>query len=164
MHRDFSPPHRSSPPPPPPPTTAVRFTQHHVILQHAHVPETVCGFTHCVYPTSASLHHFRYHDKQEVTSNFLGAMWLISITFLSIGYGDMVPHTYCGKGVCLLTGIMVGFFVLHSDKQISHRTTGTVIKLNLSSHCQLHSDQDHNLYCKNNHKKPHTGVTLTLAG
>lgn len=49
----------------------------------------------------------RYHDKQEVTSNFLGAMWLISVTFLSIGYGDMVPHTYCGKGVCLLTGIMV---------------------------------------------------------
>ncbi|XP_067824662.1 small conductance calcium-activated potassium channel protein 2-like [Heptranchias perlo] len=48
----------------------------------------------------------RYHDTQEVTSNFLGAMWLISITFLSIGYGDMVPHTYCGKGVCLLTGIM----------------------------------------------------------
>uniref|UniRef100_A0A3Q2CXB4 Potassium intermediate/small conductance calcium-activated channel, subfamily N, member 1a n=1 Tax=Cyprinodon variegatus TaxID=28743 RepID=A0A3Q2CXB4_CYPVA len=48
----------------------------------------------------------RYHDKQEVTSNFLGAMWLISITFLTIGYGDMVPHTYCGKGVCLLTGIM----------------------------------------------------------
>ncbi|XP_028832052.1 small conductance calcium-activated potassium channel protein 1a isoform X3 [Denticeps clupeoides] len=47
-----------------------------------------------------------YHDKQEVTSNFLGAMWLISITFLSIGYGDMVPNTYCGKGVCLLTGIM----------------------------------------------------------
>ncbi|XP_054646516.1 small conductance calcium-activated potassium channel protein 1b isoform X2 [Dunckerocampus dactyliophorus] len=48
----------------------------------------------------------RYHDAQEVSSTFLGAMWLISITFLSIGYGDMVPHTYCGKGVCLLTGIM----------------------------------------------------------
>ncbi|XP_028344584.1 small conductance calcium-activated potassium channel protein 3 isoform X3 [Physeter macrocephalus] len=47
----------------------------------------------------------RYHDQQDVTSNFLSAMWLISITFLSIGYGDMVPHTYCGKGVCLLTGI-----------------------------------------------------------
>ncbi|XP_056894834.1 small conductance calcium-activated potassium channel protein 1b [Takifugu flavidus] len=48
----------------------------------------------------------RYHNAHEVTSTFLGAMWLISITFLSIGYGDMVPHTYCGKGVCLLTGIM----------------------------------------------------------
>ncbi|XP_074063797.1 small conductance calcium-activated potassium channel protein 2 isoform X2 [Macrotis lagotis] len=49
---------------------------------------------------------YLYHDQQDVTSNFLGAMWLISITFLSIGYGDMVPNTYCGKGVCLLTGIM----------------------------------------------------------
>ena len=58
-------------------------------------------------PLCFSLPSCRYHDKQEVTSNFLGAMWLISITFLSIGYGDMVPHTYCGKGVCLLTGIMV---------------------------------------------------------
>ncbi|XP_032395885.1 small conductance calcium-activated potassium channel protein 2 isoform X2 [Etheostoma spectabile] len=48
----------------------------------------------------------RYHDNQDTTSNFLGAMWLISITFLTIGYGDMVPNTYCGKGVCLLTGIM----------------------------------------------------------
>ncbi|XP_064164361.1 small conductance calcium-activated potassium channel protein 2 isoform X2 [Anguilla rostrata] len=49
----------------------------------------------------------RYHDNTDITSNFLGAMWLISITFLTIGYGDMVPNTYCGKGVCLLTGIMV---------------------------------------------------------
>ncbi|XP_041706973.1 small conductance calcium-activated potassium channel protein 2-like isoform X2 [Coregonus clupeaformis] len=48
----------------------------------------------------------RYHDNMDITSNFLGAMWLISITFLTIGYGDMVPNTYCGKGVCLLTGIM----------------------------------------------------------
>ncbi|XP_047393647.1 small conductance calcium-activated potassium channel protein 2-like [Sciurus carolinensis] len=55
----------------------------------------------------------RYHDQQDVTSNFLGAMWSISITFLSIGYGDMVPNTYCGKGICLLTGIMgVGCTVL----------------------------------------------------
>lgn len=57
--------------------------------------------------------HNRYHDAQEVTSTFLGAMWLISITFLSIGYGDMVPHTYCGKGVCLLTGIMVRVIMIH---------------------------------------------------
>jgi len=48
----------------------------------------------------------RYHDSHESISNFLSAMWLISITFLSIGYGDMVPNTYCGKGVCLMTGIM----------------------------------------------------------
>lgn len=61
----------------------------------------------------------RYHDAQEVTSTFLGAMWLISITFLSIGYGDMVPHTYCGKGVCLLTGIMVRFIQIQYKQTCS---------------------------------------------
>lgn len=58
-------------------------------------------------PFVTNIIYYRYHDNQDITSNFLGAMWLISITFLTIGYGDMVPHTYCGKGVCLLTGIMV---------------------------------------------------------
>lgn len=33
---------------------------------------------------------------------------MVSVTFLSIGYGDVVPHTYCGRSICLLTGIMVG--------------------------------------------------------
>lgn len=39
---------------------------------------------------------------------------MVSVTFLSIGYGDVVPHTYCGRSICLLTGIMVGcgFFLL----------------------------------------------------
>lgn len=32
---------------------------------------------------------------------------MVSVTFLSIGYGDVVPHTYCGRSICLLTGIMV---------------------------------------------------------
>lgn len=35
------------------------------------------------------------------------ALWMVSVTFLSIGYGDVVPHTYCGRSICLLTGIMV---------------------------------------------------------
>ncbi|TKS82103.1 Small conductance calcium-activated potassium channel protein 3 [Collichthys lucidus] len=64
------------------------------------------GMVSCSYVLCSRDTCLRYHDAQDVTSNFLGAMWLISITFLSIGYGDMVPHTYCGKGVCLLTGIM----------------------------------------------------------
>lgn len=77
---------------------------------------------------------FRYHDQQDVTSNFLGAMWLISITFLSIGYGDMVPNTYCGKGVCLLTGIMVSAagFNFHIPCvwfwQIISKTTALILK------------------------------------
>ncbi|XP_070542104.1 small conductance calcium-activated potassium channel protein 1-like isoform X2 [Ptychodera flava] len=46
----------------------------------------------------------RYHDKDN--GEMLNAMWMISITFLSIGYGDMVPNTYCGRGVAVVTGIM----------------------------------------------------------
>ena len=48
---------------------------------------------------------YRYHDEDN--SEILNAMWIVSITFLSIGYGDMVPNTYCGRGVSVITGIMV---------------------------------------------------------
>lgn len=34
------------------------------------------------------------------------ALWLIAITFLTVGYGDVSPNTGCGKVVCLLTGVM----------------------------------------------------------
>lgn len=35
-------------------------------------------------------------------------MWMIAITFLSVGYGDIVPNTYCGRGIAVCTGLMVG--------------------------------------------------------
>ena len=37
----------------------------------------------------------------------LNTMWLIAITFLSVGYGDIVPNTYCGRGIAVTTGMMV---------------------------------------------------------
>uniref|UniRef100_A0A3B3BKB6 Small conductance calcium-activated potassium channel protein 1-like n=1 Tax=Oryzias melastigma TaxID=30732 RepID=A0A3B3BKB6_ORYME len=48
----------------------------------------------------------RYADRSTVLSNYMEALWMVSVTFLSIGYGDVVPHTYCGRSICLLTGIM----------------------------------------------------------
>lgn len=48
---------------------------------------------------------YRYHDEEH--ANLLNAMWLIAITFLSVGYGDIVPNTYCGRGIAVTTGIMV---------------------------------------------------------
>lgn len=35
------------------------------------------------------------------------ALWLVAITFLTVGYGDVSPQTTCGKAVCLFTGVMV---------------------------------------------------------
>ncbi|XP_068098104.1 intermediate conductance calcium-activated potassium channel protein 4 [Hyperolius riggenbachi] len=40
------------------------------------------------------------------TGNMTESLWLIPITFLTIGYGDRVPNTVCGKMVCLFTGVM----------------------------------------------------------
>jgi hypothetical protein len=34
-------------------------------------------------------------------------MWMIAITFLSVGYGDIVPNTYCGRAIAVGAGIMV---------------------------------------------------------
>lgn len=48
----------------------------------------------------------RFHDDEH--ANLLNSMWLIAITFLSVGFGDIVPNTYCGRGIAVTTGIMVG--------------------------------------------------------
>ena len=41
-----------------------------------------------------------------VHANFLNCLWLVAVTFLSVGYGDIVPNSYCGRGIAVLTGIM----------------------------------------------------------
>ncbi|XP_037039017.1 small conductance calcium-activated potassium channel protein isoform X3 [Bradysia coprophila] len=46
----------------------------------------------------------RFHDEEH--ANLLNSMWLIAITFLSVGFGDIVPNTYCGRGIAVTTGIM----------------------------------------------------------
>ncbi|XP_061094578.1 intermediate conductance calcium-activated potassium channel protein 4 isoform X2 [Conger conger] len=43
---------------------------------------------------------------QVETGDMLTALWLIAITFLTVGYGDVSPKTLCGKMVCLFTGVM----------------------------------------------------------
>ncbi|GIY35971.1 small conductance calcium-activated potassium channel protein [Caerostris darwini] len=45
-----------------------------------------------------------YHDPEH--ANLLNTMWLTAITFLSVGYGDIVPNTYCGRGISVSTGLM----------------------------------------------------------
>ncbi|CAF1604714.1 unnamed protein product [Adineta ricciae] len=39
----------------------------------------------------------------------LDATWLFIISFTTIGYGDIVPSTYCGRGIAAITGI-IGVF------------------------------------------------------
>ncbi|KAF7262608.1 hypothetical protein EG68_00119 [Paragonimus skrjabini miyazakii] len=46
-------------------------------------------------------------EQGENHLGLLNSAWLISVTFLSIGYGDIVPHTSCGRLVAVTTGLMV---------------------------------------------------------
>ncbi|XP_044614913.1 intermediate conductance calcium-activated potassium channel protein 4 isoform X1 [Equus asinus] len=41
------------------------------------------------------------------TGQLSDTLWLIPITFLTIGYGDVVPGTMWGKIICLCTGVMM---------------------------------------------------------
>uniref|UniRef100_A0A1I8ITN7 CaMBD domain-containing protein n=1 Tax=Macrostomum lignano TaxID=282301 RepID=A0A1I8ITN7_9PLAT len=44
-----------------------------------------------------------YHGPEH--RNFLNSMWMTAITFLTVGYGDIVPASYCGRGIAVLTGL-----------------------------------------------------------
>jgi potassium intermediate/small conductance calcium-activated channel subfamily N protein 3 len=50
--------------------------------------------------------YFSNHDPKH-HGNLLNSMWLIAVTFLAIGYGDLVPNTYCGRAICVVSGLMV---------------------------------------------------------
>ncbi|CAD6199101.1 unnamed protein product [Caenorhabditis auriculariae] len=38
--------------------------------------------------------------------DYINSIWLVAITFLSVGYGDIVPKTNCGRAMAVATGIM----------------------------------------------------------
>ncbi|KAG5453881.1 potassium intermediate small conductance calcium-activated channel, sub N, member 3, partial [Clonorchis sinensis] len=64
------------------------------------------GFILCLWIVySWSLRACESFSSQDRVS-LLNSMWLVAVTFLSIGYGDIVPHTYCGRAIALATGVM----------------------------------------------------------
>ena len=40
------------------------------------------------------------------TQDYSNSLWMIIVTFLGVGYGDLVPNTYCGRAIAILSGIM----------------------------------------------------------
>ncbi|CAH8539903.1 unnamed protein product [Dicrocoelium dendriticum] len=45
-------------------------------------------------------------DQNPEYEKMFNTMWLIAVTFLSIGYGDMVPSTHCGRSTSVIAGVM----------------------------------------------------------
>ena len=47
-----------------------------------------------------------YFVPDNEQSNAYNSMWLVAITFLTVGYGDLAPNSYCGRVIAAETGVM----------------------------------------------------------
>lgn len=59
-----------------------------------------------IWPNMKKKTNYRSQHDEEF-ANILNAFWLTAITFLCVGYGDIVPNTYCGRGITLTCGMVV---------------------------------------------------------
>ncbi|CAL8358490.1 unnamed protein product [Arctogadus glacialis] len=77
------------------------------VLMDKYPARTLLAFILLIWLVASWMLTLCERQKQQVkTGNMDTALWLIAITFLTVGYGDVSPETSCGKGVCLLTGVM----------------------------------------------------------
>lgn len=47
-----------------------------------------------------------YLSPDEPQSTYMEVMWLVATTFLTVGYGDKIPQSYCGRYISVCTGVM----------------------------------------------------------
>ncbi|KAF6021999.1 hypothetical protein EB796_019688 [Bugula neritina] len=45
-------------------------------------------------------------DHQVLNRSYWNSLWLVAITFLSVGYGDIVPYTSCGRAIAVSVGML----------------------------------------------------------
>lgn len=76
------------------------------VLMNTHPGRTLLAFIVCFWLTASWLLTLCERQSEASVGRMEDTMWLIAITFLTIGYGDITPQTTCGKTVCLLTGVM----------------------------------------------------------
>ncbi|KAI1719747.1 calcium-activated SK potassium channel domain-containing protein [Ditylenchus destructor] len=60
-------------------------------------------FTQCERYDTRYEKHFASDTQKHY---YLNSLWFIMVTFMSIGYGDVVPHSYCGRLLSITTGIV----------------------------------------------------------
>ncbi|XP_030768990.1 intermediate conductance calcium-activated potassium channel protein 4 isoform X4 [Rhinopithecus roxellana] len=73
---------------------------------HEHAPRPPAARPHAWPLADHRLGAVRGREAVNATGHLSDTLWLIPITFLTIGYGDVVPGTMWGKIVCLCTGVM----------------------------------------------------------
>ncbi|KAK5862490.1 hypothetical protein PBY51_017881 [Eleginops maclovinus] len=76
------------------------------ILMNKYPARTLLVFILFFWLTASWMLTLCERQTKAMTGQMDTAMWLIAITFLTVGYGDVAPNTSCGKAVCLFTGVM----------------------------------------------------------
>ncbi|XP_041844231.1 intermediate conductance calcium-activated potassium channel protein 4 isoform X2 [Melanotaenia boesemani] len=76
------------------------------VLMNKHPARTLLVFILLFWLTASWMLTLCERQTQASTGHMDTALWLIVITFLTVGYGDVAPNTSCGKAVCLFTGVM----------------------------------------------------------
>uniref|UniRef100_A0A8C9Z887 Potassium calcium-activated channel subfamily N member 4 n=1 Tax=Sander lucioperca TaxID=283035 RepID=A0A8C9Z887_SANLU len=76
------------------------------ILMNKYPARTLLVFILFFWLTASWMLTLCERQTKEMTGRMDTAMWLIAITFLTVGYGDVAPKTSCGKAVCVFTGVM----------------------------------------------------------
>ncbi|XP_069918238.1 intermediate conductance calcium-activated potassium channel protein 4 isoform X3 [Oryctolagus cuniculus] len=86
----------------------VRFRHWFVakLYMNTHPGRLLLGLTLGLWLTTAWVLSVAERQAVNATGHLSDTLWLIPITFLTIGYGDVVPGTVWGKIVCLCTGVM----------------------------------------------------------
>ncbi|XP_023560255.1 intermediate conductance calcium-activated potassium channel protein 4 isoform X2 [Octodon degus] len=86
----------------------VRFRHWFVakLYMNTHPGRLLLGLTLGLWLTTAWVLSVAERQAVNATGHLSDTLWLIPITFLTIGYGDVVPGTMWGKIVCLCTGVM----------------------------------------------------------
>ncbi|XP_053183517.1 intermediate conductance calcium-activated potassium channel protein 4, partial [Scomber japonicus] len=76
------------------------------VLMNKYPGRTLLAFILLFWLTASWMLTLCERPTQATTGHMETALWLIAITFLTVGYGDVAPKTGCGKSVCLFTGVM----------------------------------------------------------
>ncbi|XP_059423809.1 intermediate conductance calcium-activated potassium channel protein 4-like isoform X2 [Carassius carassius] len=97
------------------------------VLMNKYPARTLLVFIMFFWLSAAWMLRLCERQQQVETGGMDSALWLIAITFLTVGYGDVAPHTRCGKVVCLLTGVMIRHAAANVLREcwLLHRTTQT---------------------------------------
>ncbi|KAK1155446.1 intermediate conductance calcium-activated potassium channel protein 4-like [Acipenser oxyrinchus oxyrinchus] len=79
---------------------------HFKLLMNTQPGLTLLAFIVFLWLTASWILTLCERQSEGAVGSMEDTVWLVAITFLTIGYGDLTPKTTCGKTVCLLTGVM----------------------------------------------------------